>query len=643
MNEVRAIAWRMAALLVAVAMLMWACTTKPTGNEPVNHKPVVQIVNIPPSNSHFTQSPIINWYGTDSDGFIIMYEYAVVPFSDIPSSVDTTDINALRNFAATQIKYADQGPCDPACWTVVNVKTSESPTRQQVELVAAANPADTVKQYFFVRAVDDDSARSEIEVRVYSRNNNPPTTTIKTLPDSSGYYDLPDTNAVYHGIQLEWQGEDKIDFPAETDKPKFTYFYQVFGPFDQGELSFDDSWNFTDGFDFDTLAAASRLISQSSDSLTGSVWIKATSHTFWNLWRNQPASDTTRVGYFVLKVTARDDAAVSSVKPAYKVFQAIDPKFEDDILVYYPINGLTKARPGEIWGPTYRDDPTFPDSFYTEADMLQYYYDVFNEAGYQIPTIIRGKVDVNNPPAQNIPPKALLAKYKLYVIIDDGENGQISKSHFERISHYMDLGGNVWLWAVFPFSPYQTSGKGTAALSSMILQSKDPVDVIPYKYFDILAQWCGGWTQTYTSRVSWYPQSGAPEPQTNEDFIGAVALPGTGFPDLTVNLKKVQGTYIYNYFDTRDWARITFRGSPNANYFVRDIFSQPIYLYNSVFGDVVPDSMKEYVSPLQGTVTGLRYNSGVFKTAVFGFSMWTIHKDEAVAATRQMLQWFLQN
>jgi len=636
MNKVSLNVWKLALLLLAASMLLWACSTKPTNDPPVNQKPVVEIVNIPPTNSHFTQSPVINWYGTDSDGFIVQYEYAVVPFTDIPSSVDTTSVEALAQFAQDEIKYVGDGDCYPACWTVIDARNSDSPTRQRVELVAGANPADTVKQYFFVRAVDDDSARSDIRVRVYSRNNNPPNTVIKTTPDAAGYYDLSEKTATYIGIMFEWTGEDKIDFPSEADKPTFEYFYQLFGPYNAGELPYDSTGEFVEGYAFDTLdAVASHLVTQSIDSTTGEVWVSNTDAYFYDLWRNAGDVDTSRVGDFVLKVTARDDAAVSDVSPAYKVFRAINPQFENDVLVYYPVNGAQTAQPGSIWSSYWRENIVeFPDTFYVEDDMLTYFYQIFEEAGYPIPTIIR---DI---PTENIPSKETLGKYKIYVMLEDGQLNHLTKDHFLRVSKYLDFGGSVLLWGTQPFGAYQPNPD--PGLQAFQQAGKDPVETIPYRYFDVVGQYRGGWAKSYSDALFWLPSSGEPLPQHNDDFIGAEPLPSNGFPYLSVDFRKVQGTYIYLFkekFPEKPWMNIVFRGSPNASYFLRGVFSEPLYLYKSYFGEAIPDSMKTWITPLQGRVDGLRFDSGTYRTAVFGFSLWTLQHDSAVEALRKILDW----
>ncbi len=54
-------------------MFVSSCSTETEGPVPEPKQPVVNIVNIPASGSHFTTSPVINWYGTDADGYIVAY------------------------------------------------------------------------------------------------------------------------------------------------------------------------------------------------------------------------------------------------------------------------------------------------------------------------------------------------------------------------------------------------------------------------------------------------------------------------------------------------------------------------------------------------------------------------------------------
>ena len=611
-------------LLPAAALLAVSCGAGTGGPDPEPKPPVVKIVNIPASGSHFTNSPLINWYGTDADGYIVAYEYAVVTANTLlAASVDTSNAAQLRAYAKANIELP--GPtsdCIPACWTIVDVERSDSPTRQQVRLVAGTTPADTVVQFFFVRAIDNDSVSSEIEYSIYSRNNNPPQTEITTTYERDGFFDLPDTNSAYGGISFDWKGTDKIDFPSDTDQPEFDFYYQVFGPYDRSELNYDDTLTgkFTEGFGIDTTNVA-KLVLSSRDPVRGGVWVPATSARVFNLWRTAPIADTTREGYFVLKVTARDDASAPDPTPDFRVFRAIYPRFEKRILLYAPRN-CRGAAPGEIACEPGLDGVTI----HVWSELNDYYRRIFVNAGY---------TDVDTTRVR--PSKIQAAKYKLIVMLGDGNSATFSKDDFSSLTQYMDLGGNVWVWSPNPLMAFST---GTIEQ----LNSFSP-NSVPIRYFRVTGEYRDGWTTRYQNRVFWDSVRSADTtpPENLDQFVGGLALNGTGFHDFNVDLEKVQtsynckrGTSIVKWYE-----EVVFRGAPHTNYFVRDVLSTPLFLYKSYFGGNIPDNFKRWVKPLHGTVIAVKQDNGQFKSAVFGFSSWSIYEDDAVGIVTEMCDWFL--
>ncbi len=609
-------------LLLAAALFVSSCDTSPTGDPPDLKKPIVTIVNIPASGSHFTTSPVINWYGTDVDGYIVAYQHAVVTADVLlAASVDTSDAAQLRAYAAANIQLP--GPnsnCIPACWTLVDVERSDSPTRQEVRLVAGTTPTDTVVQFFFVRAIDNDSVSSEIEFSIYSRSNNPPETEITTGYERGGFFDLPDTSSAYGGISFDWKGSDKIDFPSDTDQPEFDFYYQVFGPYNKSELDFDTlTGKFNGDFKIDTNQVAEKLVLSSQDTERGGVWVQSTSARVFNLWRNAPVADTTREGYFVIKVTARDDASAPDPIPDFRVFRAIYPRFEKRILLYARENCRFGTSPGEI-SCTERTDGI---DIYRWAEINEYYRRIFVSAGY---------TDVDT--TRTRPTKLQIAQYKLIVILGDGSAPSYTSDDYAGLTTYMDLGGSVWVWSISPFG-----GSTSEQLNAFSPNS------VPIRYFRVTGEYKDGWTPRYILRsLGWSPtETDTIRPENLDQFIGGLALTGTGLDDFAVDLEKVQMTYIFkrgseqtNWYD-----EVTFRGAPHTNYFVRDVLSTPLFLYNSYFGSNIPDNFKRWVKPLHGTVIAVRQDNGIFKTAAFGFSPWAVEEDDAVNIVTKMTDWFL--
>ena len=607
-------------LLLLAAFVIASCgSTKPDGPTPLAQKPVVKIVNIPTPGSHFTTSPLINWFGTDADGFIISYEYAVIPASVVAAAVaDTSNAALVMAYAEANIEAPGaNAQCTPACWTIVDVSQSDSPTRQQVNLIAGDNPADTIVQFFFVRAVDNDSIRSEVDYSVYSRSNNPPNTEIVTVADRGGYFDLPRLTDTYSGIPFEWKGTDKIDFPSDTDQPKFDFYFQVFGPYAKSELELDSLDRLAAGYQIDT-TDVSKLVLTSRDTTLGGVWVPSTSALVHNLWANSPVTDTTRDNYFVLKVTARDDAKTPDPTPAYLSFRAIFPKFEKDVLIY--AGRLCSVSPTSGNVPCTPDNPWYGS--YDITDLQEYYRHIVAEAGYPNATF-----------TQVEPDKITAAKHRLVIMFGDGDNTYMSDGAFTKLTEYMRLGGNVWAWAPSPF------GK-LAASTTEGLYSFGP-STLPYQYFRVIGEFHAAWTRSYLLRANTDPEA-AVIPVSNEQFLGGLALTGTGLSDFSVDLEKVQGTYIYDRQAAPTSMRsVQFRAAPHTSYFVRDLLSQPLFLYASVFNNNIPDSVKTWIQPIQGAVIAVRADNGLFKSAVFGFSAWAMNETDAIDVTTKMLHWFL--
>jgi hypothetical protein len=454
---------------------------------------------------------------------------------------------------------------------------------------------------------------------------------------------------VYKGVNFEWKGTDKIDYPSDNVEPTFDYSYQVYGPYMQSEIPYTVDTSGNSVFDptrFETMTAG-KLVIQSRDTATGDTWVTSKTTNVYNLWRNEPLGDTTRVGYFVLKVTARDDAFVPDPTPAYLPFWAINPHLEKQLLVCAVRACAVSDAPGDVFcnhlgGPSDTVIATFPD-------ILAYYREVAAAAGYASADFYIGAPD--GPVSVRYPSKLQLAKYKVVLMLQEGDTPKLDSLEL-FLQPYLDYGGNAWIWATSPFGKYHTNAKGLYSLTK---------SRIPYYYFNVLQEYIAGWKGSYTAHVK-----GA---ATNEQFIGGLALAGTGMPDFSIDYSKLNRTYVLvgdtlriaphcnrmvgdscaewdpvvkDTFPKNDFYKVRFRGAPNTSYFVRDVYSEPLWLFNSCFGETIPDSLSADIPKLQGLVIGLRYNSGLFKTAVYGFSMYMMEKEKAVEIFRKSMDWFLQ-
>lgn len=620
----------LAALLLSLAitlLVIAGCSKKTIGDIPVNEPPVVNIVNIPPNQSYFTQNPEIFWYGTDIDGYIVAYEYLVV-------RVDTLQSLGIDPFNATDLRSFADSTHRP--WNTIVVADAEgSPTRQRIKLYADEDPNVAVEQAFFVRAVDDDSSRSEVDFRLYSRSNNPPDTKI-SVSGGPVFWDLPDTTAGFKGITLRWEGTDELDFSDGTGQtPTFEFYFQLFGPYDY--LDTTDLIGTLDTLDL------SKLIMTSYDTTTGSDWISAEQTTVFNLFRNAPASDTSRTAWFVGKVTARDDAFVSDLTPAFVAFKVVSPKFEHDLVINLPTVYSTTAQGGSVvqYDSVYESGVWVP--IHPADSMVAYARSVFEDAGYG------DALFLTPSDAVRLPSRELLARYKNYILLDEGASEDrrglaLTKAHYDLLAEYMNLGGNVWVWSPIPFVAFiEGQDPGFSGFTALDM---------PVKYFDVTGQYTPRWGSTYQN---WY--FSLPEVCTdscgifksaNDQFVRALAIQGKGFTDLTPNVGEVR--FFYSDFNQSqdptvyqgDYIPYNFKGVPGTSYFSRDLFSEPLFLFGSYYGDFVPDSLKPYIESYQGRVCGLRYDAQTYKSAVFGFTWWLLPHDQTVAVIQKMMEWFKQ-
>jgi len=604
-------------LPILVLLLVAGCSnTEPEGIVPENKPPVVNIVNIPPNQSFFTQNPEVFWFGTDIDGYIIAYEYLVVRSDTLQAlGVDPYSESELLDFSVS-------GTFE---WLRIEVEQVEgSPTRQRIKLFAEEDPDSAVEQAFFVRAVDDDSARSVADVRLYSRSNNPPDTKISLGGESIEFWDLPDTTASYKGITIKWEGSDDLDFGGVGgEEPTFEYYFQLFGPYDY--LDTTDLLGTIDTLD------QSKLIMTSIDTATNSEWLTADQVTVFDLFRNEPVVDTTRSGWFVAKSTARDDAFVPDPSPAFVAFKAVQPKFENELIVNLTISWATAN--AFIVGAMNLDErmimPGGTDTVtvFPVDSVTAYAREIFEAAGY-------GDALFFTPQDALITPtRELLARYRNYVLLDAGPSeGRREKTftttHFDVLAEYMDLGGNVWVWAPVPFAAFATTQ--TAKLVGFTAQD------MPTRYFDVKGMYVPKWSDLYAAWASQFacdPDTcWAPPP--NDQLVRALAIQGKGFDDLVFDLERT-----WPYIVKREY-EYQYAGAPGTAYFARDLFSEPLFLIDSYYGDFVPDSLREYIESLQGRVCGLRYDARTFRSAVFGFSWWLLPKDQAVGVVEKMMAWF---
>jgi len=364
-----------------------------------NQAPKVYFVNIPTEDSKFSSDTTIYWYGTDVDGFIDMYRYAVVPESDVGGDVVT---------------YLQSTDAETYPWDTVDVTRDDPGTGDEIKL--SANISDPVreyrKSYIFLQAIDNLGMKSDIIYRSFQKNSHYPNTYISaqdvTDPYVNAFTDLS-------GVTIGWRGVDSADWGG--DPPAFDFKWKLYGPYTDAEMAeindnytgeifldkfgdiyFDDdtypiddtnrvpvlqvdrvhgSWE--DIIFLDTIVdtmpprlrtfypipeSMLRIVDSSGMDLSDiytyrdwtSEWTTETEQILYNVFYNSPFShDTTSEYNFLLWCESRDDSRVIDAVPDFQWISVIDPKFEREVIVLdftrYPWGGTPKpnvAKPYNI-------------------------------------------------------------------------------------------------------------------------------------------------------------------------------------------------------------------------------------------------------------------------------------------------------
>lgn len=345
-----------------------------------NVPPVVQFVNIPVERARFMSDTTIYWYGTDVDGFIIQFRYAVVEEAVVGDNPETY----LTGTADSLIP-----------WVVLDVSLSDPQTNARITMSAdISDPVRSyVASYVFIQAVDNLNARSSVVYRLFYKNNHFPNTTISARGVNDPYVNTATVGGILEGVTISWSGEDPIDYPRNP--PPFQFQWRFYGPFDSlsmvdvmdkcvesvfvdnygdfynlGEsflligdpdtviddgvtppettLVYDSTWVLVDTLgrnnsfgawseylyldSFETHPELNKLVDSSYDPLTEDVWIYDQNTHIYDVYRDTAITNTSQF-YFLIWCQARDDSKVPDPVPDYKWVSVIEPKFEREVII----------------------------------------------------------------------------------------------------------------------------------------------------------------------------------------------------------------------------------------------------------------------------------------------------------------------
>ena len=209
-------------LLIAIFYLFGGCSKEIKGPERLNVPPTVQFVNIPVERARFSTDTTIYWYGTDIDGFIATYRYAVVE-SSVVGDPETFLDSDRTDFSVTS---------DSVEWVEIDVTLQNTGTNDRVRM--SADIADPVRKYVasyvFLQAIDNLDAKSEIVYRSFLKNNHFPNTAIGVNSINEPYINAISPNGILEGVAISFSATDPIDHRL-GEEPPFEYRWKLFGPF----------------------------------------------------------------------------------------------------------------------------------------------------------------------------------------------------------------------------------------------------------------------------------------------------------------------------------------------------------------------------------------------------------------------------
>ncbi len=266
-------------LIIGLLNIFAGCERDIKGPPRINIKPIVNFINIPVESALFSSDTTIYWYGTDVDGFIDSFYYAVVRLSDVGSDPDA--------FLAGGGLPTD--PIDTSIWSPIEVTLENTGTNARIQMSAdVSDPVRTyVTSYVFLLAVDNKGARSDIVYRSFAKNNHFPNTTVIVQGYRDPYINAVSDVGIIEGVTINFDGEDRIDYPRNP--PPFEYRWKIFGPLNDSLKDFIDSAYIVETFvdlygDFYQHGDTLRYFSRLDTAFVDDTDVIDSIYTVWNIF-----------------------------------------------------------------------------------------------------------------------------------------------------------------------------------------------------------------------------------------------------------------------------------------------------------------------------------------------------------------------
>lgn len=446
-----------------------------------------------------------------------------------------------------------------------------------------------------------------------------------------------------------------------------------------------------------------RLVEESYNPLTNDPWISDEEVSIYDVFRKQqlpPAADTTRLAYFVIWCQSRDDSKVEDPVPAFTWVSAIEPKYERDVIIVDATNyGLIDGgnfnwpkMPGIDWGRqvidtingvpdtstfTWRDWPTTvkevygklingrkPGSFDSEnllppvkicIDSNCSTYRIIQYTRYKCTQdyfAIAPLVGVTELGVSTITLRDIL-KHKMILIIKDTPWGQIDFDQSlegQYIRKAVNAGMSAWSMVRNPFADYFDWFQGVRNVPTFYALA-----------FGVQLMNNTAWEgfATYSNTRAGWEQYGENGQIRIEDFVGAQSLLRGQFPDIMIDTALLEDRYVwypglklFNFpFRWPSDGKMITGAYPEVDFVVKLYGAEPLYSYVSKYGDELPsvsylhssigtDSLRiGHIENDQGTVVAVRYETPLYRTAHFSFTLLPFDSVNARQVFDEMMDW----
>ncbi len=403
------------------------------GPEPVNSPPMVYFSNIPPESTYFSVNPRIYWFGTDQDGFVAAYQYAVMVTDSVLSFGGLDQVRSfLHDIPPDSTSWVDQTTLRNILG--FHVRAAYGGHQQNVRMYADMDPTIYTPQYVFLRAVDNDGAVSnEVIYHLYYRNNHRPQAFLDTTTGfiEEPHYCLEETTATWDGISISWSGLDTADYPDKRNQPAFMFKWDLVGPFAVEPTAQTVDTNKVFYSSLDSIQVAGEW--------KESRWVSVGSYVFTGL-ENYPDSG---FGWYQLRLWAQDDAFVSNDLAATVNFRIIRPFFRYSDQHRKTMLVVDATAYGGLAGG-------IPDSSELRWSMVRSFYQGALDYMIQKGVLDEGSLWYDptvssSATSRSIPSKDILSRYDLVLLVNVGSQSGLSSGNLDDFAEYMDVGGRLWL------------------------------------------------------------------------------------------------------------------------------------------------------------------------------------------------------